>query len=336
VGTAVLALLVLLFARQIHTWAQFDWSQFVAQWAADKAHKTAYALAGAALIYVGLVLRACRWREFLAHSRATTVGKLLGPTVIGFAALALFGRPGEFLRPYLIARKEQLPFSSQLAVWTVERLFDMSSFGLICGLGLALGGSGLASLPYFHQFERGGYIILAGIAVLALAAFVIAKRGTAIAARFEAGSSRFARFVGKQLRGLAVGFDTIPSAAAFARIALASVVMWSAIAGAYWFSVHAFPAPLADFSPAEVLLLMAFSMVGSLAQLPGGSTSQLVVITALVNVFRVRPELALSCGIMIWLVTYISPVPAGLGVARHEHLSLRRLEHDAEEEAAAV
>jgi glycosyltransferase 2 family protein len=326
----VLALLVYLFARQIHTWAQFDWHVFVAQIGRAK---LAYALAAFALIYFGFVLRAYRWREFIAHSCHTTIGKLLGPTFIGFTSLALFGRPGEFLRPYLIARKEQLSFSSQLAVWTVERIFDMSGFGLLFGLGLAFGSMHTQNASADHNIRYGGYVILLIIAVLAIGAAAMARYGASVAERMRQRPGGALRWLAHQLQGFASGFHTIKSAASFARISVASVVMWGVIAGAYWFSIHAFPAPLSDFGLRDVVVLMMFSMLGSLVQLPGGSTSSLVVVLALQGIFNVPQELALSCGIMIWVTTYMAPIPAGLAVARREHLSLRRLEHEAEEEA---
>ena len=63
---------------------------------------------------------------------------LLSPTLIGFAGLALLGRAGEFIRPYLIARRTDLPFSSQLAVWAVERIFDVGAFTVLMVLAIFL------------------------------------------------------------------------------------------------------------------------------------------------------------------------------------------------------
>ena len=42
---------------------------------------------------------------------------MLAPQFIGFSALALLGRAGEMVRPYIIAKKERLTFTSQVAVW---------------------------------------------------------------------------------------------------------------------------------------------------------------------------------------------------------------------------
>jgi hypothetical protein len=83
----------------------------------------------------------------------------------------------------------------------------------------------------------------------------------------------------------------------------------------------------------HVLLLMGFSMVGSVVQLPAvGGGSQLAVISALQVVYGIPPELALSCGILLWLVTFMSCIPLGLTFAHREHLSLRKLSKASHEE----
>jgi len=67
-------------------------------------------------------------------------------------------------------------------------------------------------------------------------------------------------------------------------------------------------------------------MLGSLIQLPGvGGGSQLATISALEHIFNASHELAANCGILLWLVTFVSIVPAGLLLAHQERLSLRRL-----------
>jgi hypothetical protein len=83
---------------------------------------------------------------------------------------------------------------------------------------------------------------------------------------------------------------------------------------------------LANMDVPHVLLLMGFSMIGSVVQLPAvGGGSQLAVISALQVIYGIPPELALSCGILLWLVTFMSCIPVGLVFAHREHLSLRKL-----------
>jgi len=80
-----------------------------------------------------------------------------------------------------------------------------------------------------------------------------------------------------------------------------------------------------------VFLLMASSMIGSLVQLPGvGGGSQLATISTLQHVFGAPPELAASCGILLWMVTFMSIIPLGLVLAHRERLSIRRLSKESQ------
>jgi hypothetical protein len=90
---------------------------------------------------------------------------------------------------------------------------------------------------------------------------------------------------------------------------------------------------LFDLDVGHVLLLMGFSMVGSIMQLPAvGGGSQLAVISALQVIYGIPPELAVSCGILLWIVTFMAVIPVGLVLAHREHLSLRKLSHEAQAE----
>jgi len=82
---------------------------------------------------------------------------------------------------------------------------------------------------------------------------------------------------------------------------------------------------------------MFSSIAGGVLQLPiigGGSQLATIAIMKSENVFNVRPELATSCGILLWLVTFMSVAPVGLLLARREHVSLTELA--AEEERAEI
>src|SRR5271165_7239116 len=129
VATAtVLAVLCLLIYLQVHNWKKFDWATF---WNNTSHVNWEFVVLSIAITYSTYWLRAVRWRIFLKPMCSTTTARLIGPQFIGFTGLALLGRPGEMIRPYLIARKENQTFSSQVAVWLVERIFDMGSVAII-------------------------------------------------------------------------------------------------------------------------------------------------------------------------------------------------------------
>lgn len=321
-GFVVAIIIALLFFHEATAWARFDWKSFGK---ASRNIRIAPALVAAVLIYIGYFLRALRWKILMRPLKNTRILPLLRSTIIGFAALAVLGRPAEFVRPYLIAREEGLSISSQLAIWTLERIFDVGAAGLLVLAGV-LASPELRTLPYMGQFGRTAW--LAGwLALIAAVAGLLIWRfrsrlwsgrrpvaGTSFASGLFRGTSAFSEGV-KGLRG----------PAAFTSATALSMSMWLAIAMAYFEVVHACPFPLAVMSFPAVLLLMGFSLAGSLVQLPGGGAAQLIVIAVLSNVFAAPVELSLACGILLWLATYMVPIPVGLLLLRKQHFSLKAI-----------
>jgi uncharacterized protein (TIRG00374 family) len=345
VYAAVLSVLSVLVYLQFRTWRNFDWARLL-QYRLDWRH----ILHGVGYIYLAYLLRAVRWKIFLQPVRrqASLLG-LVRPTLIGFAGLALLGRPGELIRPYLIARRENLSFASQVAVWAVERIFDVGGFTVLMVAAIFLPSKlrtfTLNAPPDVrHWIHFTGYALIALVLALLSAAVLMSYRGHRIADWVEGRFSHLAENLGQRIahriREFTVGLDTIHGPFAFLQLSAVSVLMWWVIALAYKEVTHAYGAPMSEMSATKVLLLMGASMIGSMVQLPGvGGGSQLATISALDHVFDIVPkELTVSCGIMLWLVTFVAVVPVGLLLSHHERLSLRKLSEESAhaEEAAEV
>ena len=336
VVTGILAILVYM---QFRTWKNFDWPTF---WDQSRQVSLLHILNAVGLIYLSYFLRALRWKIFLRPVRrqTSTLG-LLPPTLIGFTGLALLGRPGELIRPYLIARRTNLTFSSQMAAWAIERIFDIGGFTVLMVSAIFLP-TQLRYLPNPEIYPRlrvGGFLLVALVAGLALVAFLVAKFGDAVAAwieiRFAHLAANFAHRVAQKVREFHGGLDTIHSPLSFLQLSGVSILMWWFIALAYLEVTHAYGASLEHMTISKVLLLMGSSMLGSLIQLPGvGGGSQLATISALQHIFEASHELAASCGILLWLATFVSVVPVGLLLAHRERLSLRKLSEESEQEEA--
>lgn len=336
IALAILAALVYL---QFRTWKNFDWGLFLAQ--TDHVRK-AHILHGVALIYIAYVLRALRWEIFLRPVRpqASTM-RLVSPTMVGFTGIALLGRPGELIRPYLIARQENLPFSSQIAVWAVERIFDIGGFTFLLVMA-AFVATAPRRLENYTIFRQAGIVSTGIVVVLTLGALAVHRSGERLAAwvetKFPTTSSNLGHRIALRMREFRGGLNTIHNTSCLLQLIGVSVLMWAVIAVAYKEVVHSYGMPQLEIPQTQIFLLMASSMLGSLIQLPGvGGGSQLATITTLNRVFHVPPELAASCGIMLWLVTFVAVVPVGLLLAHRERLSLRKLSaesHEAEESTA--
>jgi len=331
VTAVVIAVLVGLGYLQFRTWRSFNWQVFFEQ---TRQANPLHIVVAILIIYLTYFLRAMRWQVMLRPVKQVSWMRLLSAQFIGFTGLALLGRPGEFIRPYLIARKEGLSVSSQLAVWTVERIFDMSCFAVLVALDLIFAPS-LRDLPYFMQFRKAGFILIAFIVTLALIAFFIWRNGIEIADWIERTlsgfSTRIARSIAEKVRAFGAGLHTIQDLRSFFELLVLSFALWLAIAFAYVQVTNAYPEPLKHMQLSHILLLMGFSIAGSAAQLPVvGGGSQLMTIIALANVFSVPQELSISCGVLLWLVTFVASTPIGLILARYEHVSLTKLSEEAE------
>jgi len=329
----VFLILAVLIYLQYRHWRTFDWGTF---WSQTHRIRWWHVVHGIVLIYVGYVMRAVRWKIFLKPVRPkATVAKFVSPTLIGFTGLALLGRAGEFIRPFIIARRTDLSFSSQLAVWAVERIFDVGAFAFLIVLAIFLP-SALPSIPhpeYYTRFREAGFVLIALVTALAVAAVVIRRKGELVAqwveTRFSHLSSNFGHKLGQKVREFGTGLNTIHGVTEMLWLIGVSVGMWYLIALSYHEVTHAYGVDSLEIPVSQLLILMGSSMVGSMLQLPAvGGGSQMATIATLSSVFDVPPELAASCGILLWLVTFAAVVPTGLILAHRERLSLRKLSEE--------
>jgi len=330
----VLAVLALLIYLQFRTWRNFDWATFLSQTGQVREHSLDI-VAATGLIYLAYIMRAVRWKIFLRPVKTTSTAGLIVPTIVGFTGLALLGRPGEFIRPYLIARKENLSISSQLAVWTVERIFDVGSFALLL-ISAIFFAQAPRQLLYYDRFRIAGFAIIVLAVGLSAGAGLISWHGEAladwIANRFSHLAANLGHRIALRIREFRRGLNTIHSVSAFLQLVVISVAMWMMIAVAYWEVMRSYGVASLSRPISQVPLLMASSMVGSLIQLPGvGGGSQLATISTLQHVFQVPRELAASCGILLWLTTFMSVIPLGLFLAHRQRLSLRALSAESQQ-----
>jgi hypothetical protein len=343
--------LVALIALAIWGWNRihFDFALFRTQIALADWRRISI---GIGCIYLAYVFRSARWALLLRHNKKIPLFSLLGTQVIGFTAVALIGRVADLVRPYLVARRTSLSLSSQVAVYIVERLFDVGSMALIFSVAMiwvptdeiikATAHSGpLARLAVNHRDLAVIFARFGGLAITILGAlFLVIVRwsGGAFAAFFEhifaPVSKSFGLAVGNKIRAFHSGLDTMRSFADFATTASFSLSMWLLIAFAYLEVCRAFVASpeLATISLPKCVLVMIASGGASIIQLPViGWFSQIgLVVVALAAVLGASAEAATACAATLLLVTFLSIVPVGLIWARFEHVSLRKITAESE------
>ncbi len=287
-----------------------------------------YLVLALACIAVSFTLRGTRWAILLAPVRRSSTLQLLPSQAIGFTAVALFGRVADLARPYLVARRLNTPVATQLAVYSIERAFDLAAAAILFSVTLAFAPR---NLPHHEAFTKAGIVSLAATIFLAVFATTIRFAGDRLAhlaARLVRPlSPKLAETVAARLLDFREGFQTIASFPQFLAALAVSLVMWLGIALCYLFSAHAFQASptLTGITFTGVMLLMATSMGASLLQLPilGWFTQIAVLATAFHAFFGVPVETASACGTVALLTTTLSIIPVGLVCARVTGIGLR-------------
>lgn len=284
--------------------------------------------------------RALRWRIFLKPLKPQpSMRNLLTATVVGFTAITLFGRPGEFVRPYLIARKEQVPVTSQFAAWLLERIFDLLMALLLFAFALTrVRTSGMhvgAKLTWV--LAAGGRV--GGVLAVTILLVLLSLRHFAEPLRLRLlGAIRHlpekrAAGVAKIVNALFQGVESMRSDAGLFLVFGYSVLEWVLICACYWCLAQSFTG-IVDLSLVDVLILMGFVSFGSIVQIPGvGGGMQVVSVLVLTELFGIRLELASAFAIFLWAITFVAIVPLGLVVALKEGLDWHSLRHIGQEES---
>jgi glycosyltransferase 2 family protein len=235
------------------------------------------------------------------------------------------------VRPYLIAKQHNLPFSSQVAAWLVERLLDLLMILLFFGMALTRAEtSGLEPGTSLSIALRAAGYLAGFIGLVALSLLIgmrqmegkVRERLTAALSFLpEAAFAKVSRF----LEAFEEGMHATRNGAFAAVLVLLTVAEWGVIATAFGCVLRAFPATHA-MGIADIAMLLGFVCFGGIIQIPGvGGGTQIVSLIVLTELFGLGIEAASSIALVLWLVTYVSIVPVGFLLAFHDGLRWRTL-----------
>ena len=218
---------------------------------------------GVAVYFVGLWVRSWRWHYTLRHFKVIPLARLFPLICIGYFGNNVYPfRAGEFLRSYVLKRKEDIPISSSLATVIIERVFD----GLVMLLFVFLA---LPFVPALPAAYRNSVISLTVILLGATAFFVwmavqparMTLVYTWLADRFLPARLRqhtddfYTRFI--------AGLASLSRATDVLMIFGTSIVIWLMETVKYWFVMHAF-----NFQVSFLVLMLMNGLVNLATTLP--------------------------------------------------------------------
>jgi hypothetical protein len=307
----------------------FDWAAFRATLLALEWWWLAAASGCVMVSYYG---RALRWRVLMRPVKAdASVWNLFVATVIGFSAITVLGRPGEFVRPYLIANKEKVTTSSQMAALLLERIFDILIVLAIFGFALGRVRRSDATLgpALSWVFATGGWFVGAlSVVVLGLLAafrqFSGAMRQRLLDALAALPEKHF-RSADRLITAFVQGMESTKSISAVLAVVGYTIFEWATITVTVFFVMQAFGSAL-HFGWLDVLIFLGFLAFGGIVQIPGvGGGTQVVSVLVLTELFRVPLEVSTSVALVLWFISFVVVVPVGVVLALHEGVRWRTI-----------
>jgi uncharacterized protein (TIRG00374 family) len=309
----------------------FDWARFSTTLKSLDPKFAALAILLIILTYFG---RAIRWEVMIRPLGPTpSIWRLFVGTAIGFTAIVLLGRPGEFVRPWWIARESKTAFSAQLAVWFFERVYDLLVVILFFGFGLIhLASSGLISGagPELRMVvSSGGTLALVGAGICLACIFALRFLNESQREGLIRLLDRLPGPLATRLRPLAANFLTGAAACCDPKlqwlVIFYTLVEWFIIAACYWALFQCFPVTK-FLSIADIITIVGIVSFGAVVQLPGiGGGMQVAAIAVLTQLFKLSLEEATSLAIVLWVISFTLIVPLGVFLALREGLSFRSM-----------
>lgn len=309
---------------------------FGSVWDATRQADARLLVAGIVVTMLTYVLRAFRWQYLLAPIGPTRFSTAFRTTVIGFAASFLLpARPGEVLRPYLLARHEGLPPTAAFATIILERLLDLVTVLLLFGVFvLVVDPASLSAEPDLYARVKTGGLLAAAASVMGLAVFfVLAGRPE----RLGAWALRIERVLPVKLARAVAGFvETFAEGLAVMRqpgrllvSLILSFPLWLSIALGIWVASRAFHM---TFGYLGSFLVMTLLVVGVAVPTPGqiGGFHAMYKV-AVMNFYGVPEATAVGAAIVLHAISFVPVTLLGLVFMAREGLTLGRMKRMASE-----
>ena len=345
VSTLILGLIIYNL-RQNPEWRHFNLKRL---WESLRGAQPGLLILAVVMAYLTYLIRALRWGCFMAPMKKASTWVLFVGQVLGFSSIYLVGRPGEFVRPAYIAKKENVPITSMAAVWLLERIFDSICLVFLFSFALYMAPAEMSSAGHhvLAVMHHAGDVMMAltVLLVLGLLAYRLKTREITawILRRTQIFPERAQRHIEHFLNAFAEGLQVVRSMPNFFASVVLSAILWCVNGTIFWLVMKSLgSSDLRQMSWLASALVMFCASLGLVVQFPGiGGGYQVGAILALTEMFGIEADVATGAAILIWILMSFPVILMGLGLLIHEGLSIKRLkaiteEEEIEERAATV
>src|ERR1044072_5812949 len=288
-------------------------------------------IAAVLIISAAYFVRAFRWGALLKPLSAAHFGDLFAATTIGFSAVFLIGRAGEFVRPVVLSMRDpRVRPSASIVTIVVERIYDMSAVALMFAINLIWFKPPNAVEVACERARTAGWILL-GATVLGIAFLIWFRAKSLLVIEFLRRLFERWRFIPRKLTQLVLRLFEQLAQALRVLVNLTelietigwTVLVWFGIASANLLVMRAFHLPV---GPGETIFVLGWSLVGSLVPTPGGAAGAFHAATAAGLLFLgVHKEIAAALSIVLHLVDFGPALLFGIFYAIRGDLSWTKL-----------
>jgi len=265
-------------------------------------------------------IRALRWKVILGPVKGVGFHSAFVATVIGFMANNVLPlRVGEFVKAFVVVKRENLPMSSILATIVIERVFD--------GMAVAMISLGVVFVPGVPLWIRQAALgLLVGFVLLLVGLTVLALYKDRLLTRVS-GWPGVQGELGRRVEEIAAGFShgivILRDVRSAIIVAMFSVGLWLAHAAVFYLILVSLDMRLPLYA---ALVVLVCTSVGVL--LPSGpgyvGTFQYFSMLALAP-FTVPQEIALGYSLVAHAAQWAPVTALGLGYAWILGLGIREV-----------
>ena len=269
-----------------------------------------YLLCAAILIIcIAYGFRAFRWVALLKPLSAARFADLFAATTIGFSAVFLVGRAGEFVRPVVLSMRDpRVRPSASLVTILIERIYDLTAVALMFAINLIWFRPPFGLDVSWDRVRTAGFALLGAILLGIVFLAWFRSRSATVIPFFERLLSR--RFIPQRLgelmlrilEQLAQALRVLVNVRELAETIGWTFLLWFSIAAANLLVLRAFDL---NVGFTETIFVLGWSLVGSLVPTPGGAAGAFHAATATGLLFLgVRKETAAALSIVLHLVDF--------------------------------
>lgn len=244
------------------------------------------------------LFRAMRWRTMLKpFMQPKSLFNLFSAVMVGYAINNILPRGGEFVRPYVYAKRENVSYTSVFATIIVERVIDVITLLMLFALSfLLLKDKIIAALPPNLHPEKFFYVTVPLIAIIILSLYRPFFE-TVLRLIIKPFSEKLHNIILDKFNKFRKGLGIIKKPGEYIRLLIESVAIWICYALPMYIMFYSFnfTAKYGLGLDDALLLLIVVGVGVTIAPTPGAiGVYHWLLLTAMVSLYKIEREYALA------------------------------------------